>query len=85
VSVLLPFFFFIPFPLPAFVLLIFWFVMQLFTGVASIGTSEVSEGVAVWAHVGGFAAGFAITFVLRPILSVRPYGGRRGHGRAHMF
>jgi len=73
VSVLLPFFFFIPFPMPAFVLLIFWFVGQLFTGIASIGTSEVSEGVAVWAHIGGFATGFVLILALRPLIPRRPY------------
>lgn len=77
IAVVLPFFFFIPFPVPAFVLLIFWFIMQLFTGIASIGTSEVSEGVAVWAHVGGFATGFLVMLVLRPLVPRRPYVTRR--------
>jgi membrane associated rhomboid family serine protease len=73
VAVLVPFFFFIPFPMPAFLLLIIWFVLQLFTGIASIGTSEVSEGVAVWAHVGGFTTGFVIVLLLRPLIPRRPY------------
>jgi membrane associated rhomboid family serine protease len=45
----------------------FWFVSQLLAGVASLGaTTEQTSGVAVWAHVGGFVAGFLLTPVLRP-------------------
>ena len=83
VAVLLPFFFFIPIPVPAFALLIFWFVLQLFTGFASIGTSEVSEGVAVWAHVGGFVTGFVLILLLRPFIRIRP--NRRRRGRSQMY
>lgn len=85
IAVLLPFFFFIPFPLPAFVLIIFWFVMQLLSGIASIGTSEVSEGVAFWAHVGGFATGFAIMMALRSFVTRRPYTERRRSTRTQMW
>jgi len=42
--------------LPAAVVLGFWFVFQLFDGVAALGGADVS-GVAVWAHIGGFVAG----------------------------
>jgi membrane associated rhomboid family serine protease len=34
----------------------FWFVMQLFSGFASVGSIE-SGGVAWWAHIGGFVFG----------------------------
>ncbi len=83
VAVLLPFFFFIPVPVPAFALLVFWFVLQLFTGIASVGTSEVSEGIAVWAHVGGFVTGFILILLLRPFIRRRPY--RRSRGRSRMY
>jgi len=83
VAVLLPFFFFIPLPVPAFLLLIFWFALQLFTGVASIGMSEASEGIAVWAHVGGFVTGFVLILLLRPFIRTRPY--RRSRGRTQMY
>ena len=43
--------------LPALLVLGFWIVLQLFTGLASFG---VETGVAYWAHVGGFAAGMAL-------------------------
>lgn len=42
---------------PAVVLLGVWFVMQLFSGVATLGVRE-GAGVAYWAHIGGFAAGW---------------------------
>lgn len=42
--------------LPAAVVLGFWFVFQLFDGMAILGGADVG-GVAVWAHIGGFVAG----------------------------
>jgi membrane associated rhomboid family serine protease len=46
--------------LPAAVVLGFWFIFQLFDGVAALGGADVG-GVAVWAHVGGFVAGMVMT------------------------
>ncbi len=59
VSVIIPIFFFIPFPLPAFVLIGFWFVAQLFSGFSTLGVDAVGagDGVAYFAHIGGFIAG----------------------------
>ncbi|MEX2584143.1 MAG: rhomboid family intramembrane serine protease [Gemmatimonadota bacterium] len=53
-----PFFFL---RLPAVVLLGYWFFIQLAMGVVTFGP-EMGEqgGVAVWAHVGGFAAGLLL-------------------------
>jgi membrane associated rhomboid family serine protease len=51
------FFFFIfirVIPLPAWVMLLYWFAIQIFSGAAGPATGG---GVAFWAHVGGFAAG----------------------------
>jgi membrane associated rhomboid family serine protease len=45
--------------LPASVILIYWFVTQLFSGAGSIVVSQVG-GVAWWAHVGGFATGWIV-------------------------
>jgi membrane associated rhomboid family serine protease len=43
-----------------------WFVMQLFSGVASLGVNTAqSGGVAYWAHVGGFVFGLILGFLLR--------------------
>jgi membrane associated rhomboid family serine protease len=41
--------------LPAWVMLGYWFLLQLAGGASSLGAQE--GGVAFWAHVGGFAAG----------------------------
>jgi len=55
-------------PVPAFVLIIFWFLMQLVSGFATLGDSQATETVAVWAHVGGFVAGVVIMLALRPFV-----------------
>jgi membrane associated rhomboid family serine protease len=67
VMTLIPFGFFIAMrELPALLVLGLWFVMQLFTGVASIGVATAQTGgVAWWAHIGGFVAGLALIFVFR--------------------
>ena len=53
---------------PAIIVLGFWFVLQLISGLASIGATE-SGGVAVFAHIGGFVVGAVIT---RLLMVVRP-------------
>lgn len=69
--------FFFPFiiPLPAAVMIIFWFVLQLFSGIATIGNGDVSE-VAFWAHVGGFLTGLVLMLVARPFVPIRPHRTR---------
>jgi membrane associated rhomboid family serine protease len=47
--------------LPAFLFLGIWFLIQFASGFFSLGTGMAnSGGVAWWAHVGGFAAGFLL-------------------------
>jgi rhomboid family protein len=48
---------------PATIVLGFWFVLQLFSGVLSLGGPDVG-GVAFWAHIGGFIAGVVMAFIL---------------------
>lgn len=48
--------------IPALVVLGFWFVMQLFSGVATLGYE--GGGVAFWAHVGGFVGGLILINLL---------------------
>ena len=48
--------------LPAWVMLIYWAVLQLFGGFVKIG-AEPGGGVAFWAHVGGFIAGVVLVKV----------------------
>jgi len=57
---------------PAVILLGFWLLLQLFLGVTSIGATA---GVAFWAHVGGFVAGYAIAWVF--FRNRNSYGLRR--------
>jgi rhomboid family protein len=50
--------------LPAVVVLGMWFVIQFFNGLATVGRAEMG-GVAWWAHIGGFIAGFLLIFPFR--------------------
>lgn len=43
--------------LPAILVLGFWFLMQFWSGWASLGVNSTGGGVAFWAHIGGFVAG----------------------------
>ena len=52
--------------IPAFIYLVFWFVMQLLEGIGTLGTSVETGGVAVWAHVGGFVAGVVLMKLMQP-------------------
>jgi len=52
--------------LPAFLVLAYWFAIQLFMGVATLGAEAGEQGgVAVWAHVGGFVAGLLLIRLFR--------------------
>jgi len=52
--------------IPAIFFLGIWFLMQLLSGVGSLGDSNAAGGgVAFWAHIGGFVAGLLIGLVLR--------------------
>lgn len=52
---------------PAWVMLIYWFFIQLISGVGSVGYSQVSQGgTAFLAHVGGFVAGIGLIYLMRP-------------------
>jgi membrane associated rhomboid family serine protease len=55
------------FYVPAVFLIGFWFLMQLFSGVASIGyATGGGGGVAWWAHIGGFLVGMLLVSLFRP-------------------
>jgi membrane associated rhomboid family serine protease len=63
-------------PLPAWVVLIYWFVVQVVTGLPQLSpvtTGEQQGGVAVWAHVGGFVAGALLVrlFTRRDLMAQR--------------
>ncbi len=42
-----------------------WFIMQLLSGVASLGVETAQGGIAYWAHIGGFVFGLLVGFLLR--------------------
>jgi membrane associated rhomboid family serine protease len=54
---------------PAYFMLGYWFLLQLFGGVFSLGAG--GGGVAFWAHVGGFAAGALLVPLFRNPALVR--------------
>jgi membrane associated rhomboid family serine protease len=52
-------------PVPALIVIGLWFVLQLFSGIGSIANTADTGGVAFMAHIGGFIAGFLLTFLFR--------------------
>jgi membrane associated rhomboid family serine protease len=58
---------------PAVIVLVFWFALQLIDGLASIGVTDTAGGgVAFFAHIGGFVFGAVVGLVLNAV------GRRRG-------
>lgn len=49
---------------PAWLYLIFWFALQLLSGLAVLGVN-LTGGVAFWAHVGGFVAGVTLIVLFK--------------------
>ncbi len=75
VTVVVPLFIIlIPLPIPAVLMIGFWFLQNLFSGLATLGNPELpSQGVAWFAHLGGFAFGaLATLFVFRPLMRKPP-------------
>ena len=50
---------------PALIVIGLWFVLQLFSGIGSMASTADTGGVAYMAHIGGFVAGFVLTFLFR--------------------
>ncbi len=67
VYTLIIFFFITAVYLPAFVVLGLWFVLQVFSGVGSLGSRvNTGGGVAFFAHIGGFAFGVVLALLFFP-------------------
>src|SRR5207245_10853189 len=67
-------FFFTTLAIPAVLILAYWFILQFFSGIGSIGYSQVSQGGVAWfAHIGGFITGM----VLISTMGTRERYGRR--------
>ena len=63
---------------PAILFLGFWFLLQLLSGVGSVGAGQDLSGIAFWAHIAGFATGaVAIFFFRRPERQRVDWWGRR--------
>jgi rhomboid family protein len=73
--------FFKVFRIPAWLVLIWWFGVQLLTALPSLGSPgpNISGGIAVWAHVGGFLAGLLLIrpFVRQDYLADRERASRQ--------
>ncbi len=66
VTTIIPIFFFITIrEIPAIFILGFWFVLQLLSGIGSLGIPDAQDlgGVAFFAHIGGFVAGMVLVFL----------------------
>lgn len=50
---------------PAIIAIGFWFFMQFLSGLGSLSATSEEGGVAYMAHIGGFVAGLAMTFLFR--------------------
>jgi membrane associated rhomboid family serine protease len=59
--------------LPAWVMLLYWMAIQVFSGFADYAAADPGGGVAFWAHVGGFLAGVVLVKLF----------ARRSHVQAH--
>jgi membrane associated rhomboid family serine protease len=67
------------FEMPALVFVGLWVLMQAVQGVGELFMPSAGGGIAWWAHLGGFAAGLALTPVLRqPRRDYRPYYADEG-------
>ena len=62
--------------LPAWTMLVYWFVLQFFGGVVGL-LGEEGGGVAFWAHAGGFLAGAVLIKLFARSEDVQAH--RRGH------
>jgi rhomboid family protein len=52
-------------PVPALVVIGLWIVLQFVSGIGSITNRADTGGIAYMAHIGGFVAGFVLTFLFR--------------------
>jgi membrane associated rhomboid family serine protease len=57
---------------PAVFMIGLWILIQFASGIGSIAVSEQTGGVAYWAHIGGFAAGFLLAFLLKSFVGSPP-------------
>ena len=64
----------VPTRISAAIFIVIWFLIQLVSGIGSLATVDQS-GVAYFAHVGGFAAGFLLVRLFGEVGASRAQGG----------
>lgn len=52
--------------IPAVIYIFYWFIIQLFSGIASLPFAFATGGIAFWAHVGGFLTGLVLARNWKP-------------------
>ena len=52
--------------IPALVVLGFWFLLQILSGLPTVGSQAQTGGVAFMAHAGGFVAGMGLIWLMQP-------------------
>ena len=66
---------------PAYLMLGYWFLLQLLGGLPTLGQESSGGGVAVWAHIGGFVAGALTINIFKDPERVAKH--RQGLARIH--
>ena len=61
---ILTFFFIFLIPIPAIIILGYWFVLQFLEGINGLGMAQAG-GVAWWAHIGGFLLGVVVALLVK--------------------
>ena len=66
IRIMIIFFRFFPrfYDISALIVLGYWFVLQLFNGVLSLGANTLGGGIAFFAHIAGFIGGLVIAFII---------------------
>lgn len=59
-SLIFIFFFITTVQIPASIYIVYWFGIQLLSGIVDLGNVSDTGGVAFWAHIGGFIAGLLL-------------------------
>jgi membrane associated rhomboid family serine protease len=67
VVTLVPIFIFITtYELPAWIMLVYWFVIQVFSGFGDMAAADTNQGGVAWfAHAGGFLAGMLLIRIMK--------------------
>jgi membrane associated rhomboid family serine protease len=65
--------FFTTVEIPAWIILVYWFAIQLFSGVGNLAAAGNEGGIAWFAHIGGFVAGLLLILVLPTKAPYRRY------------